>query len=57
MKSNRNSELASLARALHDLFCALPAIRQHRGANAVHRQIELIAYYRRKYDLLAATPN
>lgn len=52
--SNTNSKLSNLARALHDLFGALPAIRQHYGPDAVQKQLKLIAYFQRQHDQLAS---
>jgi len=53
IKSTR-SELNNLARTLHDLLRALPAIRQHKGPDAVQKQLQLIAYIQKQHDRLAA---
>ncbi len=54
MKSATQLELSNIARALHDLFQALPAIRQHNGPDAVKKQMKLIAHFQRQHDRLAA---
>jgi len=52
VKSRTQLELNNLARTLHDLFQALPAIRQHNGPDAVRRQLQLIAHFQRQHDKL-----
>ncbi len=50
VKTSTQSELSNLARTLHELIRALPAIRQHKGPDAVQFQLKLIAHFQRQHD-------
>ena len=49
-----NNNLANVKRTLHDLLKSLPAVKAHCSAEVHKSHLALIAYYQRRYDLLAA---
>ena len=50
-----NNNLSNVKRTLHDLLKSLPAVKAHCSAEVHKRHLALIAYYQRRYDLLAAS--
>jgi len=53
VKINKQHEISNLKRTLHELIRTLPAIKQHKGPDAVQFQLRLIAHFQHQHDRIA----